>query len=174
MRKGFPGVPIIAKNNRGFAIAIFRESRVAGAWVRYMLKPLSPGYPYGACDANSRLDKKLVTIMSLPVRSCLCRRHSERFGGPFGPRQWLRLLRRSTCSKRGSVRTVFFFSSIGSFFFGGRSLPQSVEFGGEKAPDQRRHAWSVSSEHPGTCTAVRSNSFYRSVPKLFYACTIFI
>lgn len=69
--------------------------------------------------------------MSLPVRSCLCRRHSERFGGPFGPRQWLRLLRRSTCSKRGSVRTVFFFfSSIGSFF-GGRSLPQSVEFDGE-------------------------------------------
>lgn len=55
--------------------------------------------------------------MSLPVRSCLCRRHSERFGGPLGPRQWLRLLRRSTCSKRGSVRTVFFFSSIGSFFF---------------------------------------------------------
>ncbi|CAG5107340.1 Protein of unknown function [Cotesia congregata] len=40
--------------------------------------------------------------MSLPVRSCLCRRHSERFEGPHGPRQWLRLLRRSTCSKRGS------------------------------------------------------------------------
>ncbi|CAD6209153.1 GSCOCG00003754001-RA-CDS [Cotesia congregata] len=38
----------------------------------------------------------------LPVRSCLCRRHSERFEGPHGPRQWLRLLRRSTCSKRGS------------------------------------------------------------------------
>lgn len=89
----------------------------------------------GAYDANSRSDKKLVTIMSLPVRSCLCRRHSERFGGPFGPRQWLRLLRRSTCSKRGSVRTVFF-SSIGHiffFFFGDRSfiIPQSVEFGGE-------------------------------------------
>ena len=60
-------------------------------------------------NATSRLGKKLVTIMSLPVRSCLCRRHSERLGGPLGPRQWLRLLRRSTCSKRGSVRTVFFF-----------------------------------------------------------------
>lgn len=47
--------------------------------------------------------------MSLPVRSCLCRRHSERFEGPRGSRQWLRLLRRSTCSKRGSVRTVFVF-----------------------------------------------------------------
>jgi len=101
-----------------------------------------PGISRSALDdASSRPDKKLVTIMSLPVRSCLCRRHSERFGGPLGPRQWLRLLRRSTCSKRGSVRTVFFFfSSIGSFFFffffgggggGGRSVSQSVEFDGE-------------------------------------------
>lgn len=83
----------------------------------HALKLLSPGYPYGACDANSRPDKKLVTIMSLPVRSCLCRRHSERFGGPFRPRQWLRLLRRSTCSKRGSVRTVFFFQVSVVFFW---------------------------------------------------------
>ncbi|KOC70152.1 hypothetical protein WH47_08413, partial [Habropoda laboriosa] len=63
----------------------------------------------GASNADPRLGKKLVTIMSLPVRSCLCRRHSERFGGPLGPRQWLRLLRRSTCSKRGSVRYRFYY-----------------------------------------------------------------
>lgn len=95
-----------------------------------------------ALDANSRPDKKLVTIMSLPVRSCLCRRHSEHFGGPLGPRQWLRLLRRSTCSKRGSVRTVFFFSRLVVFFlFGGRSLPHSRLNSMEKAPDQGRHAW---------------------------------
>lgn len=110
--------------------------------------------------------------MSLPVRSCLCRRHSEHFGGPLGPRQWLRLLRRSTCSKRGSVRTVFFFSSIDSFFFWWWffSLPHSRLNSVEKTPDQRRHAWSVSSEHPGTCTTVRSNFCfvcYRSVSNFF-------
>ncbi|TGZ32594.1 Uncharacterized protein DBV15_08928 [Temnothorax longispinosus] len=130
------------------------------AW-RYActLKLLSPGYPNGACDANSRPDKKLVTIMSLPVRSCLCRRHSERFGGPFGPRQWLRLLRRSTCSKRGSVRT------FGSFFLvvvHYHSWLNSVE----KAPDQRRHAWSVSSEHPGTCTTHSTKEHDESSVKL--------
>ena len=54
--------------------------------------------------------------MSLPVRSCLCRRHSEHFEGPLGPQRWLRLLRRSTCSKRGSVRG-FFLIYIGFFFF---------------------------------------------------------
>jgi len=109
--------------------------------------------------------------MSLPVRSCLCRRHSERFEGPFGPRQWLRLLRRSTCSKRGSVRTVYFFqvSVVFLVVIHYHSRLNSVE----KAPDQRRHAWSVSSEHPGTCTTVRSNSFYRSVPKIFYTCHSF-
>lgn len=91
--------------------------------------------------------------MSLPVRSCLCRRHSERFGGPLGPRQWLRLLRRSTCSKRGSVRTVFFFfSSIGSIFFFWWSFITTVGW-----IRWRRHQikgdtrWSVPSEHPGTC-----------------------
>ncbi|KOX77565.1 hypothetical protein WN51_10991, partial [Melipona quadrifasciata] len=71
----------------------------------------------GASNADPRLGKKLVTIMSLPVRSCLCRRHSERFGGPLGPRQWLRLLRRSTCSKRGSVRYGFLFYHYIFFFF---------------------------------------------------------
>lgn len=114
--------------------------------------------------------------MSLPVRSCLCRRHSERFGGPLGPRQWLRLLRRSTCSKRGSVRTVFFFQvSVVFFFFffwWSFSLPHSRLNSVEKAPDQRRHAWSVSSEHPGTCTTAKSNFCfvcYRSVSNFFNA-----
>lgn len=68
--------------------------------------------------------------MSLPVRSCLCRRHSERFEGPLGPRQWLRLLRRSTCSKRGSVRGIFFIFSLpfGRIQYGMHRKPKSARF----------------------------------------------
>lgn len=110
--------------------------------------------------------------MSLPVRSCLCRRHSERFGGPLGPRQWLRLLRRSTCSKRGSVRTVFFFfqvSVVFFFYFGGRSLPQSVEFDGEGTRSKETRGGACPrSIQVHVYTTVKSNLFYPSFGMFFF------
>jgi hypothetical protein len=124
VRNGFPEVRSVKQfTSRLRSSENLTSSRRVSAWRYACTLKLAPGHSTSACDANSRPDKKLVTIMSLPVRSCLCRRHSERFGGPFGPRQWLRLLRRSTCSKRGSVRTVFFFKYY--IFFGDRSLYHS-------------------------------------------------